>query len=85
MFISPRFAFRRANDPPNTLRKTVSLGEGKAATEGGAWGDYSGSVVDGDDLVGKWTIQSIADDTGRGDTVICRLPAIEPKELSEEK
>ena len=85
MFISPRFAFRRASDPPNTLRKTVSLGEGASATEGGAWGDYSGSVVDGDNQLDMWTIQSIADDTGRGDTVICRLPEAEPKELSTVK
>jgi hypothetical protein len=74
MFISPRFAYRRAADPPGTLRPMVSIGEGKAATEGGAWGDYSGSVVDGDDQLDLWTIQSIADATGRGDTVIAKLP-----------
>jgi hypothetical protein len=74
MFISPRFAIRRASDPPGTLRETVSIGEGKAATEGGAWGDYSGSVVDGDNQLDLWTIQSIADDTGRGDTVIAKVP-----------
>lgn len=85
LFISPRFAFRRATDPPNTLRPMVSLGEGKAATEGGAWGDYSGSVVDGDNHVDLWTIQSIADETGRGDTVIARLPEAEPKELKKEE
>lgn len=75
MFISPRLAFRRAEDPPGTLRSTVSLGEGLAATSGLSWGDYSGSVVDGDDLEGLWTIQSIAGEDGRGDTVICRVPA----------
>lgn len=75
MFISPRFAFRRAEDPPGTLRSAVSLGEGLAATSGLSWGDYSGSVVDGDDLEGLWTIQSIAGEDGRGDTVICRVPA----------
>ena len=74
MFISPRFAYRRASDTPGTLRAIVSLGEGKAATEGGAWGDYSGSVVDGDNQLDLWTIQSIADETGRGDTVIAKLP-----------
>ncbi|MEM7314802.1 MAG: endonuclease/exonuclease/phosphatase family protein, partial [Planctomycetota bacterium] len=83
MFISPRFAYRRANDPPGTLRPMVRLGEGKAATEGGAWGDYSGSVVDADNMLDLWTIQSIADETGRGDTVIARLPADDPKELLE--
>lgn len=74
MFISPRFAYRLSNDEPGTLRKAVSLGEGKAATEGGAWGDYSGSVVDGDNQLDLWTIQSIADQTGKGDTVIAKIP-----------
>ena len=73
MFISPRFTFRRAGDKPGTVREIISLGEGVAATEGGAWGDYSGSVVDGDNLVDLWTIQSIANKKGRGSTVIARL------------
>ncbi|MDG1872867.1 MAG: hypothetical protein P8J27_03080 [Mariniblastus sp.] len=79
MFISPRFAFRRANDPKGQLRKTISIGEGKSATEGGAWGDYSGSVIDGDNLLDLWTVQSIADDSGRGDTVIACLPEQGPQ------
>ncbi|MEM7455209.1 MAG: endonuclease/exonuclease/phosphatase family protein, partial [Planctomycetota bacterium] len=83
MFVSPRFAFRRAEDPAGTLRPTIHLGEGLAATEGGAWGDYSGSVVDADNMLDMWTIQSIADETGRGDTVIARLPANEPEELAQ--
>ncbi len=73
-FISPRFAYRRASDPKGTLRPIIHLGEGKAPTEGGAWGDYSGSVVDGDNHLDLWTVQSIADNSGRGDTVIARLP-----------
>ena len=73
MFISPRLAYRRASDPIGMLRDIVNLGDGKAATEGGAWGDYSGSVVDGDNMIDLWTIQSIADSTGRGDTIIARL------------
>jgi hypothetical protein len=48
MFISPRLAFRKADDPKGTLRKIVKLGEGKGATNGVAWVDYSGSCVDGD-------------------------------------
>ena len=79
MFISPRFAFRRADDPLGKLQPMISLGEGKSATEGGAWGDYSGSVVDGDNLLDMWTVQSIADESGRGDTVIARLPVKAPK------
>ncbi|NRA97440.1 MAG: hypothetical protein HRU14_14665 [Planctomycetes bacterium] len=74
MFISPRLAFRRAADPKGTLRKIVKLGEGKAATHGVSWGDYSGSVIDGDNLLDLWTVQSIADGRGRGDTVIVRVP-----------
>ena len=74
MFISPRLAFRRSGDPLGQLRPMIPLGEGKAATEGGAWGDYSGSVVDGDNGLDLWTVQSIADESGKGDTVIARLP-----------
>ncbi len=79
MFISPRFAFRRATDPLGQLRPRVSLGEGQKATEGGAWGDYSGSVIDGDNLMDLWTVQSIADQDGRGDTVIAQLTEQNPK------
>lgn len=74
MFISPRMAFRRKDDPPGTLRPMISLGEGKAATEGGSWGDYSGAAIDGANGKDLWTVQSIADPSGRGDTVIAKLP-----------
>ncbi len=76
MFISPRLAWRSAGDPPGTLRPTVPLGEGQAATDGTAWGDYSGSVIDGDNLLDLWTIQSVSDITGKGDTVIARVPFV---------
>ena len=85
MFVSPRFAYRRADDPKGELRPMISLGEGKAATEGGAWGDYSGSVVDGDNLLDLWTIQSIADAEGRGDTVIACLPEDGPAKNAKEE
>jgi hypothetical protein len=74
MFISPRFAFRHGDDPMGTLQPTVSIGEGQAATNGVAWGDYSGSVVDGDNGFDLWTIQSVTDSNGKGDTVIARVP-----------
>jgi hypothetical protein len=67
MFISPRLAFRRAGDPAGTLREIVRLGEGRGATEGVTWGEYIGSVVDDDDLLDLWTIQSVANEQGRGD------------------
>ncbi|MCK4565652.1 MAG: hypothetical protein KAU94_13365 [Verrucomicrobia bacterium] len=74
MFISPRLAFRRAKDPRGKLREIVKLGEGQGATDGVAWGDYSGSVIDGDNLLDLWTIQSITDPEGKGDTVIVKAP-----------
>ncbi|MFT5303067.1 MAG: hypothetical protein ACI814_003885, partial [Mariniblastus sp.] len=77
MFISPRFAFRKSTDPQGTLQPAVSVGEGQAATDGVAWGDYSGSVVDGDNQLDLWTIQSVADEDGKGDTVIVRIPFVE--------
>ncbi len=74
MYISPRLAFRKAKDPKGTLRDIVSLGEGKGFTDGVAWGDYSGSIIDGDNLKDLWTIQSITDENGKGDTVIVKVP-----------
>jgi hypothetical protein len=73
-YISPRCAFRLASDPPGTLRPMISLGEGQGATDGVAWGDYSGSVIDGDNHLDLWTIQSITDSQGKGDTVIAKIP-----------
>lgn len=74
MFISPRFAFRNARDKKGTLRSIISLGEGKGATDGTSWGDYSGSIIDGGNLTDLWTIQSITNDKGRGETVIAKVP-----------
>ena len=50
------------------------LGQGQGATNGVAWGDYSGSTIDGDNLTDLWTIQSITDTTGKGDTIIVKVP-----------
>jgi hypothetical protein len=52
----------------------VKLGEGQGATSGTSWGDYSGSVVDGDNFTDLWTIQSITDEDGKGDTIIVKVP-----------
>jgi hypothetical protein len=73
-FISPRFAYRLAKDKPGTTRKIVSAGEGEGAADGTSWGDYSGSVIDGDNLLDLWTIQSKANKKGRGETVIVKVP-----------
>jgi hypothetical protein len=73
-FISPRFAYRKAKDAPGTIRKIVSAGEGEGAADGVAWGDYSGSIIDGDNLLDLWTIQSRANVKGKGETVIIKLP-----------
>ena len=74
MFISPRCVIRLAGDAPGSTRKIMHLGEGRGATDGVAWGDYSGSTLDGDNLTDLWTIQSITDDKGKGDTVIAKIP-----------
>jgi hypothetical protein len=77
MFISPRFAWRLAGDPLGELRPMVSLGEGKAATDGTSWGDYSGSTFDADNGTDLWTIQSITGEDGKNDCVIARLKVTE--------
>jgi len=74
MYISPRMAFRYADDALGQLREIVSLGHGAGATNGVAWGDYSGSIIDGDNLTDLWTIQSIANSQGKGETVIVKVP-----------
>lgn len=73
-FISPRFAVRSHKDKRGTIRKILRAGEGKGATDGASWGDYSGSVIDGDNLHDLWTIQSIANEKGKGETVIIKVP-----------
>ena len=74
MFISPRCAIHLATDKPGFTRKVISLGEGTGKTNGTSWGDYSGTVVDGDNLTDLWTIQSVANDKGKGNTVIAKIP-----------
>lgn len=74
MFISPRCVWRRASDPPGTMRDIVSLGEGLGPTDGRSWGDYSGSCMDGDDGLTLWTVQSITSSEGKGHTVVAAIP-----------
>lgn len=44
------------------------------ATDGVAWGDYSGTIIDGDNQTDIWTIQSRANEEGKGETVIVKVP-----------
>lgn len=73
-FISPRFAYRKGKDKPGTVKDIINLGEGRGATDGASWGDYSGSIIDGDNLSDLWSVQSIANEKGRGETVIVKVP-----------
>jgi hypothetical protein len=73
MYISGRCAWRKGGDQGGTLGPIWKIGEGLAATKGGPWGDYSGCVVDGDNMTDLWTIQSVATAQGRGGTVIARV------------
>jgi hypothetical protein len=73
-FVSPRFVYRKAKDPIGTVSKIVSVGEGRGAATGEAWGDYSSSIIDGDNLLDLWTIQSVANEKGNGETVIVKVP-----------
>ena len=52
----------------------MRLGEGEGATDGTSWGDYSGSVIDGDNLLDLWTVQSTTSPEGKGHTAIAKLP-----------
>jgi hypothetical protein len=71
-FISSAYTYRKKNDKSGTVRPVISFAEGKGATNGASWGDYSGSIIDGDNLRDLWTVQSVANKDGRGETVILR-------------
>ena len=73
-FISPRFTYRMAKDKPGTIREIIHVGEGVGATDGAAWGDYSGSMIDGDNLMDLWTVQSRANEKGKAESVIVKVP-----------
>ncbi|MFZ9387283.1 MAG: hypothetical protein ACO25B_05325 [Chitinophagaceae bacterium] len=73
-FVSPRFTIHRSSDPPGFTGRILSAGEGEGAADGMSWGDYSGSVIDGDNLSDLWTVQSIANKQGKGETVIIKVP-----------
>lgn len=74
MYISPRFTYRKSTDPKGTVREIIRYGEGQHFIHGQAWGDYSGSLIDGDNRLDLWTIQSIPNQQGKGETLIAKLP-----------
>lgn len=76
MFISPRMAFHSHKDKPGVIQDIIKLGEGQGATDGVAWGDYSGTIVDGDNMLDLWTVQSITSQEGKGRTVISKYPVL---------
>ncbi len=64
MYVSPCFAYRKASDAVGTLRNVVTIEAGTGNYGDGTndavpWGDYSGSIIDGDNLKDLWTGQSI--------------------------
>ena len=73
-FVSPRFTYRMAKDKKGTTRDIIHAGEGVGAADGAAWGDYSGSMIDGDNLMDLWTIQSCANEKGKASSVIVKVP-----------
>ncbi len=72
-FISPRFTFRMAKDAKGTTRKIIRVGEGVGATDGTSWGDYSGSIIDADNMLDLWTVQSRANTKGKAESVIVKV------------
>ena len=69
MYISTRMAYRLANDPVNETRNVINIEEGNSSYEhydmkGNdlSWGDYSSTVVDGDNGIDFWSAQSYSKD-----------------------
>jgi hypothetical protein len=79
-FPSPAFSYRTALDRADAMPNTVKLEAGvgpvmvKDPSWQGAFGDYSGSSVDGDNDLDLWTIQSIGQQgTSTHGTLVARL------------
>jgi hypothetical protein len=69
MYVSPRLAYRLANDAAGATRPVIAVAEGNWAYKNPdstdqqqAWGDYSGSMVDGDNGIDFWFSQTYAKD-----------------------
>jgi hypothetical protein len=64
MYVSPCFAYRKASDTKGILRAVVTVDKGTGNYGDGTgttapWGDYSGSILDGDNKKDLWTVQNI--------------------------
>ncbi len=64
MYVSPCFAYRKAADTKGTLRPVIMIENGTDNYGDGSdkavpWGDYSGSILDGDNQKDLWTVQNI--------------------------
>ncbi len=74
-YVSPRFASRKATDAQGTLSNIVTVETGKGNYGDGTsktnpWGDYSGSIIDGDNKKDFWTVQNIMEANKK---VACRI------------
>jgi hypothetical protein len=64
MYVSPCFTYRKASDTKGTLRTVTMIEKGTGNYGDGSqktfpWGDYSGSILDGDNQKDLWTVQNI--------------------------
>jgi hypothetical protein len=64
MYVSPCYAYRKAGDAKGTLSAVVTVEKGTGNYGDGTanvapWGDYSGSILDGDNQKDLWTVQNI--------------------------
>jgi hypothetical protein len=68
MYVSARCTYRMANDKLGTMRDIINIAEGNSAykpleNKGTLpWGDYSGTIVDGDNGIDIWSAQTIMED-----------------------
>jgi hypothetical protein len=64
MYVSPSFVYRKNTDPNGEMREVITVEKGTDNYGDGSeknvpWGDYSGSILDGDNLTDLWTVQNI--------------------------
>ncbi len=74
-YVSPCFANRKAADAQGALSNVVTIESGKGNYGDGTdktnpWGDYSGSIIDGDNKKDFWTVQNIMEVNKK---VACRI------------